>query len=77
MSCWMISNRPTLRLDTANGMLTPPADKFMAFSAAVIHARENDIEAAEVLLEQAREVMEQFQLAYLGAQVELVEAIIS
>ncbi|MGB5291444.1 MAG: tetratricopeptide repeat protein [Lysobacterales bacterium] len=64
-------------LDTATGILTPPADKFMAFSAAVIHARENDIMAAEAALELAREVMEQFQLAYLGAQVELVEAIIS
>ena len=64
-------------LDTAIGKLTPPADKFMAFSAAVIHARENNIAAAEGALEQAREVMVQFQLAYLGAQVELVEAIIS
>jgi len=64
-------------LDTATGQLTPPADKFMAFSAAVIHARENDIVAAEAAVEQAREVMEQFQLAYLGAQIELVEAIIS
>ena len=33
--------------------------------------------AAEVAVEQAREVMEQFQLAYLGAQIQLVEAIIS
>jgi len=64
-------------LDTATAALTPPADKFMAFSAAVIHARENDFVAAEAALEQAREVMEQFQLAYLGAQVQLVEAIIS
>jgi tetratricopeptide (TPR) repeat protein len=64
-------------LEKATGQLTPPADKFMAFSAAVIHARENDIVAAEAALEQARAVMEQFQLAYLGAQVQLVEAIIS
>jgi len=64
-------------LDTATGRLTPPADKFMAFSAAVIHARENDFVAAEVAVEQAREVMEQFQLAYLGAQIELIQAIIS
>lgn len=64
-------------LDTATGQLTPPADKFMAFSAAVVHARENDIVAAEAALEEARAVMEQFQLAYLGAQVQLVEAIIS
>jgi tetratricopeptide (TPR) repeat protein len=64
-------------LDTAIGMLTPPMDKFMAFSAAVIYARQNNIEAAEAALEKAREVMDQFQLAYLGAQVQLVEAIIS
>lgn len=64
-------------LETATGQLTPPADKFMAFSAAVIYARENDIVAAEAALEEARAVMEQFQLAYLGAQVQLVEAIIS
>lgn len=64
-------------LDTATGQLTPPADKFMAFSAAVIHAREHDFVAAEAAVEQAREVMEQFQLAYLGAQIELIQAIIS
>ena len=64
-------------LSTATGMLTPPMDKFMAFSAATIQARENDIEAAQTSLQQAREVMDQFQIKYLGAQVQLVEAIIN
>ncbi len=64
-------------LNTATGLLSPPLDKFMAFSAAVIHAGENDIDAARASLQQAREVMEQFQLNYLQAQVDLVDAVIS
>lgn len=64
-------------LDTATGMLAPPADKFMAFNAAEIYARENNIDAAEASLQQARDVMEQFQVKHLGAQLHLVEAIIS
>jgi Flp pilus assembly protein TadD len=63
-------------LETARGMLAPPLDKFLEFNAAIIHARENDIDAARVSLEQAREVMNQFQLNYLEAQVNLVEAAI-
>jgi tetratricopeptide (TPR) repeat protein len=64
-------------LDTATGLLTPPVDKFMAFSAAVIQAREHEFDAARASLQQARGVMEQFQLNYLQAQVHLVEAIIN
>jgi len=64
-------------LATATGMLAPPMDQFMGFSAAIIHARENDIDAAYLSLQQAREVMEQFQLKFLNIQVHLVESIIS
>ena len=64
-------------LDTATGLLTPPLDKFMAFSAAIIQARERDVDAARASLQQAREVTEQFQLNYMQGQVHLVEAIIN
>ena len=64
-------------LDTAKGMLTPPMDKFMGFNAAIIHARENNIDAAYHSLQEAREVMEQFQLKFLEIQVHLVESLIS
>jgi tetratricopeptide (TPR) repeat protein len=64
-------------LNTATGMLSPPADKFMAFSAAMIHARENDIDAARKSLKEAQEVIDQFNLKYLESQIHLVEALIS
>lgn len=64
-------------LATAESMLTPPTDKFLGFSAASIHAAEKNTEAAEASLQQAREVIEQFQLQYLNVQVHMVEAIIS
>ena len=64
-------------LSTATGMLSPPMDKFMAFNAAMIEARAKDIDAAQASLQQAREIMEQFQLSFLGIQVHIVEAIIS
>ena len=64
-------------LNTATGMLSPPLDKFMAFNAAIIEVRAKDIDAAQASLQQAREVMEQFQLNFLGIQVHIVEAIIS
>lgn len=64
-------------LVTARGMLTPPMDKFMGFSAAVIYAAEKDIEAANTSLQQAREVIEQFQLKVRSVQVQAVAGIIS
>jgi len=64
-------------LDTAKGMLSPPVDKFMSFSAAVIHAREKDIDAARAALQEAREVVDQFKLKFLEFQFDLVEAVIS
>jgi tetratricopeptide (TPR) repeat protein len=64
-------------LETATGMLTPPMDKFMGFNAAIIHARQNNIEEAYQSLQQAREVMDLFQLKFLAIQVHLVESIIS
>lgn len=64
-------------LTTAKGMLNPPVDKFLAFHAAAIHVKEMNIEAAESSLEQAREVMEQFQLNDLQSQIHLVQALIS
>jgi len=64
-------------LNTATGLLTPPMDKFLGFNAAVIQAKENDIDAAYTSLQEARKVMDQFQLKYLESQVSVVEAIIS
>jgi tetratricopeptide (TPR) repeat protein len=64
-------------LATAKGMLTPPVDKFLAFSAASINASEKDVISARESLQQAREVIEQFQLKFLNVQVQMVEAIIS
>lgn len=63
-------------LITAKGMLTPPMDQFMDFNAALVHARENDIESAYQALQNARDVMEQFQLKFLQTQVHIVEAVI-
>jgi tetratricopeptide (TPR) repeat protein/TolB-like protein len=62
-----------IALDTATGMLAPPMDQFMAFSAAIIQARDHDIEGARASLLRAQAVVEQFQLRYLQAQVHLVE----
>jgi len=64
-------------LDTATGMLNPPVDKFMSFSAAVIHAREKNIDAARASLQNAREVVDQFKLTFLQSQFDLVEGVIS
>ena len=64
-------------LNTARGMLASPLDQFLEFNAAIVHARENDIDAARASLDQAREVMNQFQLNYLEAQVNLIEAAIN
>jgi len=64
-------------LNTATEMLAPPADKFLAFHAAIILAKENDIDAAYASLQRAREVMNQFQLKYLESLAQMVEAIIN
>ncbi|MCP4046211.1 MAG: hypothetical protein GY732_09505 [Gammaproteobacteria bacterium] len=64
-------------LNTAKSMLTPPMDKFLGFSEASIYAREKDISAAKASLQQAREVIEQFQLKHLNIQVHVIEAVIS
>lgn len=64
-------------LITAKSMLSPPMDQFMGFNAAMVYARQNDIESAYQSLQSAREVMEQFQLKFLEAQVHIVEAVIS
>jgi tetratricopeptide (TPR) repeat protein len=64
-------------LDTAKGLLAPPLDKFLAFSEAAIHAKENDIDAANASLQQAREIVEQFQLKFLEVTINMVQALIS
>ena len=61
----------------AKGMLSPPVDKFLAFSAANIQASENDIDAAYASLQEARDVMNQFQLKTLEAPAQIVEALIN
>jgi tetratricopeptide (TPR) repeat protein len=64
-------------LTTAKDLLTPPVDKFLGFSAAVIQAQEKDIDAAYVSLQHAQDVVDQFQLKYLEAQINMVQAMIS
>ena len=64
-------------LTTAKDILTPPMDQFMDFNAAMVYARENDIEKAYQALQQAQDVMVQFQLSFLETQVHIVEAMIS
>jgi tetratricopeptide (TPR) repeat protein len=64
-------------LNKAKSLLNPPVDKFLAFSEASILVAEENTEAARVALQNAREVIEQFQLNDLNIQVHLVEAIIN
>ena len=63
--------------DTANSMLTSPLNKFLSFSAASMQAKEGDTDAAQASLQQAREVVDQFQLKFLETQVQMVEGLIS
>lgn len=62
---------------TAKSMLTPPMDKFLGFSEAVVHARENDIAAANASLQQAKDIIDQLQVSFLNIVVNLVQAEIS
>ncbi len=62
---------------TAMAMLQPPMDQFLAFSEALIQAREKDIVAAEASLERAVGVLERFQLKMIEFQVPIVRAKIS
>ncbi|MBT8068919.1 MAG: tetratricopeptide repeat protein [Gammaproteobacteria bacterium] len=64
-------------LNIAKSLLTPPVDKFLAFSEASILVAEENTEAARAALQNAREVMAQFQLDALNIQIHLVEAIIA
>jgi tetratricopeptide (TPR) repeat protein len=64
-------------LSTAKSMLTPPLDKFLGFSEAVVHARENDIVAANASLQQAKDIIDQLQVSFLNIVVNLVQAEIS
>ena len=64
-------------LDTANGLLAPPLDKFLSFSEALIHAENHDIPAANLSLQRAQEIVDQFQLKFLMLQVNIVKARIS
>lgn len=64
-------------LDIAKSVLAPPLDNFMAFSEAVILAREGQPEAARTELQNAVDVIEQLQLKFLYAQVNIVLASIS
>ncbi len=63
-------------LDTARASLTPPMDKFLGFSAALIQTKYKDIQAARGSLQQAREVVDQFQLKFLEAQIQMTQATI-
>jgi tetratricopeptide (TPR) repeat protein len=64
-------------IDQAKSMLSPPADKFMSFSAAVLEAKQHDFDAARSSLVEVREVIDQFKLKFLECQFNLVEAILN
>jgi len=64
-------------LATAKGMLTPPVDKFLGFSEAVLRAQAKEIDAAYAALQVAREIVEQFHLKFLEIQLNMVQAIIN
>ena len=48
----------------------------MGFNAAAIQVKENDIDAAYASLDEAKKVMDQFQLKFLETQVQQIEVII-
>jgi len=64
-------------LSTAKGFLSPPLDKFLGFSEAMILAKEKDIDGAYASLQHAREVVEQFQLNFLEGTLHIVQAVIN
>jgi len=64
-------------LDEAREILQPPLDKFLAFSMAAILIEEGDLEAAESELASGEEVIEQFKLEDVRAEVDMLRAQIS
>ena len=64
-------------LDSARAILQPPLDKFLSFAEALIHIKENDLEAARASLAKGEEIIEQFQLKVMDFQVQIVRARIS
>lgn len=64
-------------LNTAKSLLTPPLDKFLGFSEALIHANEKDVSAALISLQRAEEIIEQLQLKFLEFEVYFIQARIS
>lgn len=64
-------------LDSARAILQPPLDKFLSFAEALIHIKENDLEAARASLAKGEEIIEQFQLRVMDFQVQIVRARIS
>jgi tetratricopeptide (TPR) repeat protein len=64
-------------LDKAREILQPPLDKFLAFSMAAILIEEGDLEAAEAELASGEEIIEQFKLEDVRAEVDTLRAQIS
>ena len=64
-------------LDKAREIVQPPLDKFLAFSMAAILIEEGDLEAAESELASGEEVIEQFKLEDVRAEVDMLRAQIS
>jgi tetratricopeptide (TPR) repeat protein len=59
-------------LSRAEQSLQPPMDQFLAFPEAILAARQNDFERAEMALQSGQNVIEQFKAEYLAYQVPLV-----
>jgi len=61
-------------LETAQTMVAAPLDQFLAFSEAMIQAREEDFSAADASVERGINVIEMFQLKITEFQVPLTRA---
>jgi len=61
-------------LESALGMLQAPMNQFLAFSEAMIQAREKDFAAAEVSVERGIDVVEMFKIKVMDFQVLITRA---
>lgn len=61
-------------METALGMVQAPMDQFLAFSEAMIQAREGDFETAEESAERGIVVIDRFKLKIMEFQVSITRA---
>jgi tetratricopeptide (TPR) repeat protein len=63
-------------LDTAQGMVAPPLDKFLAFSEADILLHREDYVGAEAAIQRGAEVIEEFKLEDMKFLIDLIDGYI-